>query len=269
MTDPRPGPWEPTQASPQEYAYSDPAYGGTLFNPGYSSYDTGYSSAPGTGLNQTQQLPPYWTQTNPSPPTAGTPTSGTPTGDDPPEPPRSPRPWLWALAGFAVAAVIGLVAYLVFIVASPAKEKSVAATPSQTLKPTTRAPSSRPPSFPSLPPGMPSLPPGMPTLPSFPPIPMPGTPPNSSAETEPVTYDVTGTGIALTISYNGPGGMMQNDFGVELPWHKDVDLPKPARESASIIVTNSGKNVTCTISVGGKKVVERKGAVLTICAPTR
>jgi hypothetical protein len=212
-------------------------------------------------MGPTEQLPPYWTQTNPAPPPTGT-TPDTP----PPDPPRGSRPWLWGLAGFAVAAVVGLVAYLVFVVASPSKEKSVAAPSS--LTPTTRAPA-RPP---SLPPGMPSLPPGMPSLPtgipSLPPIPIPGPPGgNTSGETEPVSYDVDGEGMALTISYNDTGGMMQSEFGVELPWHKDVDLPKPAKESASIIVTNSGKNITCSISVGGKKVVERKSALLTVCPP--
>lgn len=255
MSDPRgSGSSDPTELYTHTYAYSDPAYGGT-------GYSTGYSPTGTFGVTPTEQLPAYWTQTSPQPPTIGTAPDGTP-----PDPPRGPRPWLWAIAGFAVAAVIGLVAYLVFVVASPTKDKSVAA-PSSTLTPTTRAPT-RTPSLPSLPPGFPPLPTGLPSLPPIP-IPLPGTPPNNSGVTEPVSYEVTGTGIALSISYNDTGGVMQNEFGVELPWHKDVDLPKPARQSASIIVMNSGKDITCSISVGGQKVVERKGAMLTICAPTR
>jgi hypothetical protein len=248
MTDPRysgPGSSDPTGAQPDPYAYSDPAYGGT-------SYTPMHTSAPPSGQTPTQQLPPYWTQTSPQPPTTGPPPPG-----EPPDPPRGPRPWLWGLAGFAVAAVIALIAWLVFVVASPAKDKSVAA-PSSTLTPTTRAPTRTP----SSSPGRPPLPTGLPT---FPPLPTPPT--NSSGETESVSYDVTGDGIALSISFNGTGGMMQNDFGVELPWHKEVDLPKPAKGSASIIVTNAGKDVTCTISVGGRKIVERKGSVLTVCSP--
>jgi hypothetical protein len=242
---------DPTELYTHTHAYSDPAYGGS------TSYSPGYSSAGTFGLTPTEQLPPYWTQTSPQPPTTGT----TPDGN-PPDPPREPRPWLWALAGFAVAAVIALIAYMVFVVASPTKDKSVAA-PSSTLTPTMRTPTRTP----SLPPGMPPLPTALPSLPPVP-IPLPGPPSSSSGATEPVTYEVSGDGIALTISYNDTGGVMQNEFGVQLPWHKVVDLPKPAKESASIIVTNSGKNVTCSISVGGKKIAERKGAVLTICAPT-
>jgi hypothetical protein len=241
-----PGSSDPSDGYTNPYAYSEPAYGGASYDPAYSSTMMSPTS--------TGQLPAYWTQTNPQPPTGGT----TPDGP-PPEPPGGPRPWLWALAGFAVAAVIGLIAWLVFVVASPSKDTSVAAPSS--LTPTTRAPSRT--STPTMPPGLRPLPTGLPSIP-----PIPGPPTNSSGETESVTYDVAGDGIALTISYNDTGGMMQNEFGVELPWHKEVELPKPGRQSASIIVTNAGKDVTCSISVNGRKVVERKGSLLTVCAPT-
>jgi hypothetical protein len=62
---------------------------------------------------------------------------------------------------------------------------------------------------------------------------------------------------------------MQFEYNVELPWSKQVDLPKPAQESASITVVNSGRNVTCRISVGGMQVVQSSGALLTVCGPAR
>ena len=165
----------------------------------------------------TEPLPQYWTQTNPQPPgrRRRRPTSR-------PEPPRGPRPWLWALAGFAVAAVIGLVAWLVFVDTSPSKQDtSIAALvadahprrPSRELRrPHDRRASPLPIPLPSL------------TLP----IRDPSSSSNAPGETEPVTYEVTGTGMAITITYNDTGGVMQNEFGVSLPWHKEVE-PAQAR----------------------------------------
>jgi hypothetical protein len=102
MTDsPRPGsPSDPTSPPQNPYeAYSDPAYAGSApSGPSYSP--TSLPPQP----DPTAPLPQYWTQTY----ELGGPTTSF--GEQPPEPPRRQRPWLWALAGFAVAAVIGMVA---------------------------------------------------------------------------------------------------------------------------------------------------------------
>ncbi len=73
--------------------YNDPAYAGQYTYPAY---------VPSTP-DPTQQLPPYWTQTQYQPPGAESP--GEP---PPPEQPKSPR-WLWLAAGAAVLLVLGLV----------------------------------------------------------------------------------------------------------------------------------------------------------------
>ena len=45
--------------------------------------------------------------------------------------------------------------------------------------------------------------------------------------------------------------------------------PAQAREkdAASVTVINAGRDITCTISIGGVQVQQRSGAVLTICSP--
>jgi hypothetical protein len=83
-----------------------------------------------------------------------------------------------------------------------------------------------------------------------------------------VVYEVTGQGRAISIAYNDTGGVMQTEFNVLLPWHKEVNLPKPAQDSASIMVINAGRDITCRISIAGVAIRERSGAVLTVCSPT-
>lgn len=244
---PRPGsPSDPTDAYGDPYqAYPDPAYAGSA-PPGPSYTPTSMPSNPAP----TEPLPQYWTQTYPqSGPTPST-------GGQPPEPPRGPRPWLWAAAGFAVAVVLGMLGWLVYVNTNPARQtESIPAMPSSTI-PRTSTPTATasPPMFP-LPIPLPTL-----TLPTNPSATTPG-------ETEPVVYEVTGSGRAINITYIDTGGVMQTEFDVLLPWHKEVSLSKPARDAASVTVINAGRNITCTISIDGVQVQQRSGAVLTICSP--
>ncbi len=248
MTDaPRPGsPSDPTNAHQDPYqAYPDPAYAGSApYGPSYSPT----SMAPGP--SPTEPLPQYWTQTYPQ-------TGAAPTiGDQPPEPPRGPRPWLWAASGFVLAVVLGIVVWLVFVNTNPSRQAtSIPAGPQSTTARTPAPTTTRSSTPPILPFPIPSLP--MPTAPST----------SSSGETEPVVYEVDGDGRAINITYVDTGGVMQTEFNVLLPWHKEVDLTKPAKESASVTVINAGRNVTCKISIGGVEVQERSGAVLTVCSP--
>jgi Mycobacterium membrane protein len=232
-TDPYGGPYQ---------GYSDPAYAGSAPGPSYAPAAVPQNPAP------TEPLPQYWTQTYPQ--------SGPMSFDQPPEPPRGPRPWLWAAAGFAVAVVLGMVVWLVYVNTNPASQTtSIPAMPSSTIPRTTTPRTTSPPMFP--------LPIPLPTL-TF-----PSTPSSApSGETEPVVYEVSGTGRAINITYIDTGGVMQTEFNVLLPWHKEVSLPKPAREAASVTVINAGRTITCAISIGGVQVQQRSGAVLTICSPS-
>jgi hypothetical protein len=99
------------------------------------------------------------------------------------------------------------------------------------------------------------------------PFPTPETPSVSPTpgDTEPVVYEVTGSGRAINITYVDSGNMMQTEFNVVLPWSREVDLPKPAQDSASVTVINVGRDVTCTVTISGVQVRERTGVGLTIC----
>ena len=244
---PRPGsPSDPTDPYGVPYpGYSDPAYAGSAPGPSYASTSMPSNPTP------TQPLPQYWTQTYPH---SGAMPS---TGDQPPEPPRGPRPWLWAAAGFALAVVLALVIWLVFVNTNPARQTtSIPAMPPSTV-PRTATPTttSSPPMFP--------LPIPLPTLT------IPGAPSSTtSGETEPVDYEVTGSGRAISVTYIDTGGLMQTEFNVLLPWHKQVSLAKPAKDAASVTVINAGRAIMCTISIGGVQVQQRSGAVLTICSPS-
>ena len=63
-----------------------------------------------------------------------------------------------------------------------------------------------------------------------------------------MTYDVTGDGRAINITYVDTGGVLQTEFNVMLPWSKEVELPEPAEQSASVTIINVGREVTCTIT---------------------
>lgn len=249
MTDsPRPGQSDPINPYHDPYqAYPDPAYAGSApLGPSYAPTSMPSNPAP------TEPLPQYWTQTYPQ-------TGSMPPVDLPPQPPRGPRPWLWAIAGFSVAVVIGLVVWVVFVNTNPSRqETSIPAMPQSSTSRTPPRTATTTPALPSI------LPIPLPTLT----LPNPTTSPNTSGETEPVLYEVTGEGRAINITYIDNGGVMQTEFNVLLPWQKDVDLPKPAKDSASITVINAGRNVTCKISIGGVQVQERTGALLTVCSPS-
>ncbi len=245
MTDsPRPGsPTEPTDPYGNPYqGYSYPAYAAD------SPYAPNYGVP--TGPSSTAPLPPYWTQTY-----------GPPPGEQPPEPPpegpQTPR-WLWIAAGVTVVVVLGLVAALI-ITNTGSDNRTVAApdttsprsTPTRTTAPTTET-------LPGLPFPIPQLP--LPTAPDT-------TGSTAPGETEPVVYEVDGDGRAINITYVDTGSVLQTEFNVMLPWRKEADLPKPAKESASVTVVNVGSDVTCSISIAGAQVQTQTGAGLTICSP--
>ena len=256
MTDsPRPGsPSDPTNPHHDPYqAYSDPAYAGNApYSPSYSP------SSMSQNPSSTEPLPQYWAQSYPQsgpPPTMGF---------QPPEPPRGPRPSLWVAAGFALALVLAMVVWLIYVNINPSRQQtSIPAMPQSTPTRTPNPTTTRQPVPPIFPFPLPTQ--LFPTVPST----APGTPgtPSNPGETEPVAYDVTGTGRAINITYIDTGGVMQTEFNVQLPWHKDVNLPKPAKDAASVTVINTGRNITCKISIAGVEVQENTGALLTVCRP--
>jgi hypothetical protein len=228
-------------------AYADPAYAGNLpYGPTYSAPPTQPGPAP------TEPLPPYWTQGYGQAFGQVAPGGVGPPQPPPPEPPKTPR-WLWIAAGLAVFVIVGLVGALVITYTSSSRQTVVAPIPPMPEPSTTTAPptTTRSPS-PMFPLPLPALP----------------TPTESVApgDTEPVVYEVTGTGRAINITYVDTGSVMQTEFNVVLPWHKEVSLPKPATDSASVTVINVGRDVTCTLTVSGVQVKQRTGAGLTICS---
>jgi hypothetical protein len=181
---------------------------------------------------------------------------GEPPQPPPPEGPKSPR-WLWIVAAVAVLTVICLVIALV-ILNSSQQDTVVAPLPSlpepTSTKPTPTTTSPTPiPVFP------------LPTLPSTPSTTGPPTSPSTPGATETVVYDVSGDGRAINITYVDTGGVLQTEFNVILPWSKQVELAKPAEDSASVSIINVGREVSCSITVNGVQVQQRTGAGLTIC----
>jgi hypothetical protein len=104
-------------------------------------------------------------------------------------------------------------------------------------------------------------------------VPTPSTaPPSESASpgaTETVAYEVNGPGRAINITYVDTGSVLQTEFNVVLPWHKDVELPSPAEDSASLTIINVGRQVSCSITVSGVQVQSNTGSGLTICTALR
>ncbi|AQA06554.1 hypothetical protein BVC93_20310 [Mycobacterium sp. MS1601] len=234
-SDPYRGGWsQPTQPMGDQNApYPDPAYAGPYSYPSY---------APN---NPTQQLPPYWTQTQQP-------------MQQPPEPPepRSPR-WLWLAAGTAVLIVVGLVIALVINETNSKESTFVAPLPPVAQEPTTPTPTRAPPPIPRTTTATPTPTTSIPLLP--PTTTVPGV-------SEPVVYTVDGVGRAISITYVDAGGVLQMEFNVVLPWTKEVSLSSPALNAASVTVLNVGREVTCTVSVDGEQVRKRTGTGLTICA---
>lgn len=228
---------EPTQRlDGGHYGYSDPAYAGQPPYPAYG-YDQSAGQYGGGGYG------------GPPPP-----------GAPPPEPPGTPR-WLWIAAAIAVVTVIGLVIALV-IVNSSQQQTVVAPVPtlsdpggSEPTLSTTPPTTTRRPTTTSRP---------APTTTTAPSVPGgPATP----GVTETVTYNVTGEGRAINVTYVDDGGVLQTEFNVLLPWSKTVSLSQPAEQSASVTIINVGREVNCSISIDGAEVQQRTGSGLTICSP--
>lgn len=240
---------QPTEQMGSPYPPVDPAYGATYSYPGY------VPSAPPLGPETTQQLPPYWTQTQYQPPPP-------PPGEPPPGPPKSPR-WLWVLAGAAVTLVVGLVVALVIANGSTRDDTAVAPLPPMPepsttvpLPTTTRTTAPRPTTTTSPETSAPatSASPGSPTTTT------------DAAATETVVYNVTGEGRAISITYVDTGGMLQMEFNVVLPWSRQVALSPSTAKAASVTVINVGREVNCSISLNGTQTVQRSGTGLTICS---
>ena len=245
MTDsPRPGsPSEPTDPYAYPYqGYSDPAYAGGF------SLCTQLRSA---GRPVAHRAAPTVLDADLRPAGRSAAAGAGPEGS------QTPR-WLWIAAGAAIVIVLGLVAALI-ITNTGSDNRTVAApdttspqsTPTRTTAPTTET-------LPGLPFPIPQLP--LPTAPDT-------TGSTAPGETEPVVYEVDGDGRAINITYVDTGSVLQTEFNVMLPWRKEADLPKPAKESASVTVVNVGSDVTCSISIAGAQVKTQTGAGLTICSP--
>ncbi len=235
---------EPTQRIDGGYGYTDPAYAGQ--NPYGPRPTEPLPAYPAYGYDPTGQYA-AGSYGSPTPPPA------------PPEPPGTPR-WLWIVAGIAVVTVVGLVIALV-IVNSSQQQTVVAPVPTLSEKPTE--------------PTMPTTPPTTTRRPTTTPRPVvppttTGAAPTTSATpgaTETVTYDVTGEGRAINVTYVDDGGILQTEFNVLLPWSKTVALAQPAKQSASVSIINVGRQVSCSITISGATVRQRTGSGLTICSP--
>ncbi|WP_441957021.1 MmpS family transport accessory protein [Mycolicibacterium houstonense] len=253
MTDsPRRDGSEPTQSFGSGYPvdYPDPAYANQ------PPYQGGYPVLP-PAPNPTQQLPtypPYGYDPNATGQYgAGSPPPG---GPVPPEPDnREPRLWLWILAGVAILAVLGMV--IALVIANGSRQETVVAPqpvtpePGFTTSPTPPTTTSRSP------------------RPIPVPIPAPPTATTAPGPTETVTYEVTGEGRAINITYLDTGNMFQTEFNVALPWSKQVELAQPATETASVSVVNFGPEVACTVTVNGVQTQHRTGSGITICVGTQ
>ncbi|WP_273735723.1 MmpS family transport accessory protein [Mycolicibacterium septicum] len=259
MTDsPRRDGSEPTQSFGSGYPvdYPDPAYSNQP--PYQGSYPAVPQAVPPAGSsvsNPTQQLPPYPPYgydpyATGQPPGGPTPPPGAPT---PPEPDdHEPRLWLWILAAVAVLVVLGLV--IALVIANGSSQETVVAPqitpqPGFTTSPTAPTTTTRAPR---------PLPPPTATSPTE----------TTPGPTETVTYEVTGEGRAINITYLDTGNMLQTEFNVPLPWSKQVELAAPATETASVSVVNFGPDVACTVTVNGMQTQHRTGSGITICVGT-
>ena len=159
------------------------------------------------------------------------------------------------VAAVAVLLVVGLV--IALVVANSSKQETVVAPPPMP-EPTSTA--TRTPPTTSLRP-----------LPPIVPVPT-ATPPTESAApgaTETVVYEVNGDGRAINITYVDTGSLLQTEFNVVLPWRKEVQLPSPAENSASLTIINVGRQVTCSVTINGVQVQANTGNGLTICTAVR
>ena len=253
MTDsPRRDGNEPTQPLDNRYrGYSDPAYAGQT--PYGSSYQA--PQGPNAIPNPTQRLPEYsqYGFDPYGPDQYGQYPPGVP--GPPPGGPRSPR-WLWIAAIAAALVVIGLV--LALVITNGVNQQTTVA-PLTPLPEPSSGTSTRPPTSTSRTPTSVAPPPSSTAANGSP----------GAGSTEHTVYDVTGDGRAISITYLDSGGVLQTEFNVMLPWHKEVDLESPAQDGASVSIINVGRNVTCTVSIDGIQVQQRTGSGLTICFASR
>lgn len=244
---------EPTQPLGGGYPvdYPDPAYANQPYNPAYPAVP---NAGPTPGTNPTQQLPPYapygYDANTSSQYGAGYQPPGSP--PPPPEPDDDgPRPWLWILAGVAVLVVVGLV--IALVIANSSRQETVVAPQPVTPEPSPTRTTTAPPTTSRSPRPVPVPPSTSPITPTTP------------GATETVTYEVAGDGRAINITYVDSGNMLQTEFNVILPWSKQVELPEPATQTASVSVINFGPEVTCTVSVNGVETQHQTGTGLTVC----
>ncbi|CNH11807.1 proline rich membrane protein [Mycobacterium tuberculosis] len=111
----------------------------------------------------------------------------------------------------------------------------------------------------------------LPTTRTHTPSAAPSTAPGETTESpepgamQPVVYNVSGEGRAISITYMDTGGMIQTEFNVSLPWSKEVSLSKSAAHPANVTIVNIGHTITCSVTVAGVQVRQRTGAGITIC----
>jgi hypothetical protein len=217
---------------------------------------SGYVPQWAPGPNDTRQLPAYWQQPQTAPPGEPPPEGPAP---NPPGGPKSPR-WLWIGAGVAVFLVVALV--IALVLANDAIKRQTAVPPLAPVpEPTSEFPTPPPATTRTTPPSRSRVPAPLPTVPR--------TPTESPTETpgamQDVVYTVNGDGRALSIMYIATGDVVQTEFNVALPWSKEVSLAKSAIHPANVTIVNFGRNVTCSVTVGGIQVSQRTGVGLTIC----
>jgi Mycobacterium membrane protein len=263
--DPNGPQWAQPTEPPADYHYSgmNPGMSPDVY-PAYGNYYSYPSYVPPTTARPTEQLPPYWTQTqypSPAPPPA-----------EPPPPSPKSRRWLWLAAGGAVVLVIGLVLALVIAHGSSRDDTLVAplppmpeSSPHVPLPRDETPPAWTPPTIPT-PPRRTATATAEPAVPVVPP-PAGGIPTTTQpAATENVVYSVTGPGRAISITYVDTGGVLQMEFNVVLPWTREVVLTPSASRAASVTVINVGRDINCSVTLNGTVTRQRTGSGLTICS---
>jgi hypothetical protein len=159
---------------------------------------------------------------------------------------------LWIAAAAAVLLVVGLV--IALIIANGTMKTQTAVEPLPPMPGPSSAPATTRTHTPSAAPAPPTT--------SAPGEPTESTEPGAM---QPVVYNVSGEGRAISITYMDTGGMIQTEFNVSLPWSKEVSLSKSAAHPANVTIVNIGHNVTCSVTVAGVQVRQRTGVGITIC----
>ena len=83
-----------------------------------------------------------------------------------------------------------------------------------------------------------------------------------------MTYEVTGDGRAINITYVDTGSLLQTEFNVMLPWSKEVELPDPAADPRASPSSTWAARSPARSRVNGAVVQQRTGSGLTICSAT-